>query len=140
MQMVHAKNNRRLPPLLSLALLLFLLAGCAIAEDPAVSKFPPTPALDALAESGKQVFVTHCGACHSTSAGTVIVGPSLAGIATHGADRVDGLDARTYVYSSIMQPADYLVDGYEDLMPKDLAKELTGEELDAVVAYLLTLE
>ena len=50
---------------------------------------------------------------------------------------MDGFDARTYIYSSVMQPGDYVVTGYDNLMPKDLAKKLTGEELDAVVAYVL---
>lgn len=100
----------------------------------------PTPTADPLIAAGQKVFIAHCGACHSASPGTVIVGPSLAGIAQTGATRVDGFDARTYVYSSVMQPSDYVVAGFEDLMPKDLAKKLTGEELDSVVAYVLSLE
>lgn len=112
-----------------------VVIGCSPKE---VSQ--PTPTPDPILIAGKNVFVAHCGACHSTSAGTVIVGPSLAGISQTGATRVDGLDARTYVYSSIMQPGDYVVAGFEDLMPKDLAKKLTGEELDSVVAFVLSLE
>lgn len=110
------------------------LAACGDAAAP-----PPTPTLDPLLVAGQKVFVAHCGACHSATGDTVIVGPPLAGIAARGAERVDGLDARAYVYSSIMQPSDYLVEGYQDLMPKDLAKKLTGEEMDSVVAYVLSL-
>ncbi len=118
-----------------LLVLLLALGACGGGEQAAA----PAPTLDPTAAAGQRVFVAHCGACHSTSPGAVIVGPSLAGMATVGATRVDGLDARAYVYSSILQPSDYLVDGYDDLMPKDLAKKLTGEELDAVVAYVLGL-
>ena len=100
---------------------------------------PPPPTLPPEVAAGQKVFVAHCGACHSPTADTVIVGPALAGIAAHGASRVDGLDARAYVYSSILQPSDFLVPGFDDLMPKDLAKKLTGEELDSVVAYVLSL-
>ena len=122
-------------------LILVLIMTCALAAcSDSAAEPPATPTLEPVLATGKQVFVTHCGACHSTAVETVIVGPSLAGIATRGADRVDGLDARTYLYSSVMQPSDYVVEGYEDLMPKDLAKKLTGEELDAVVAYLLTFK
>jgi hypothetical protein len=32
------------------------------------------------------------------------------------------------------------VDGFDNLMPENLGKKLTGEELDAVVAYLMTLK
>lgn len=122
----------------TLALLIgawLVLSGCGGAAEP-----PPPPTLPVEIAAGQRVFVAHCGACHSPSADTVIVGPALGGIATYGHDRVDGLDARAYVYNSILQPSDYLVEGYEDLMPKDLAKKLTGEELDSVVAYVLSLE
>lgn len=116
--------------------LLLTLAACGGGEAASA----PEPTLAPELAAGKKVFVAHCGACHSPAAGTVIVGPSLAGIAAHGAERVDGLDARAYVYHSIMQPSDYLVADYDDLMPKDLAMKLTGEELDSVVAYVLSLE
>ena len=124
-------------PLLALGLLLVLLTGCGGA---AADALPPTPTLALQLAAGQRVCVAHCGACHSISADTVIVGPSLAGIAAHGGQRVDGLDARAYVYSAVLQPGDYLVPGFADLMPQDLAKKLTGEELDAVVAYVLSLE
>lgn len=120
-------------------LLLLLLAALSAGCGGATAAPPPTPTPDPALAAGKAVFVAHCGACHSASADTIIVGPSLAGIAQSGATRVDGLDARTYVYSSILQPGDYVVEGYEDLMPKDLGKKLTGEELDSVVAYVLSL-
>ncbi len=119
----------------AVGLLLGLVACGGAPSGPA-----PEPTLAPEVAAGKKVFVAHCGACHSPAADTVIVGPPLAGIAAHGASRVDGLDARAYVYASILQPSDYLVAGYEDLMPKDLAKKLTGEELDSVVAYVLSLE
>lgn len=115
-------------------LLLVALTACGGAADP-----PATPTLAPELAAGQRVFVAHCGACHSPTADTVIVGPALGGIAGYGGERVDGLDARAYVYNSILQPSDYLVEGYDDLMPKDLAKKLTGEELDSVVAYVLFL-
>lgn len=99
----------------------------------------PTPTRDPVLAAGQKVFVAHCGACHSAEPGSTIVGPSLANVAEVGATRVDGLDARAYVYSSIMRPSDYLVEGFGDLMPQDLARKLTGEELDSVVVYVLSL-
>lgn len=119
--------------LLSLALALAACGG----EEQAVA---PEPTLAPELAAGQKVFVAHCGACHSTEPDSIIVGPSLAGIAEVGATRVDGLDARAYVFNSIMQPSDYLVEGFADAMPQDLAKKLTGEELDSVVAYVLAQE
>ncbi|MBE7531629.1 MAG: cytochrome c [Chloroflexi bacterium] len=86
------------------------------------------------------MFSQNCGSCHSTIPETVIVGPSLAGIASRAETRKPGQDGRTYLYTAILQPGDFLVDGYSDLMPATFGKQLTGEDLDAVVAYLLTLE
>ena len=70
----------------------------------------------------------------------MIVGPSLAGIAERAPTRVDGLTAQEYVEISIVRPDAYLVEGFDDVMPANLGKKLTGDELDALVAYLLTLE
>ncbi|MCA9971959.1 MAG: cytochrome c [Anaerolineales bacterium] len=112
-----------------------LLAACGGTAVP-----PPTPTLSAQAQQGKAIFSRDCGSCHSTAEDTIIVGPSLAGVAGRAATRVPGQDATTYLLTSIMRPDSYLVAGFEDLMPQNFAKDLTGEELDAVVAYLLTLE
>ncbi len=120
----------------ALLLLVAVLTSCGSGEPPPPL---PTPTLDPQAVVGKAVFVSDCGSCHSTAVDTVIVGPSLAGIADHAANRVDGLDARAYLYTSILRPGDYIVEGFEHVMPENFGKKLTGEEIDGVVAYLLTL-
>ena len=119
-----------------LLLCLLFLAACGGETEAA----PPTPTLSPQAQLGKQVFSRNCGSCHSTTPDTIIVGPSLAGVATRAETRVDGFDAYTYLITSVMQPDAYLVQGFENLMPNNLSKQLTGEELDAVVAYLQTLK
>ncbi len=119
-----------------LILCLLLLAACGGGAEAA----PPPPTLSPQAQLGKQVFSRDCGACHSTTPDTVIVGPSLAGIANKAGSRVEGQDAYTYLLTSVMQPDAYLVEGFENLMPASLSKQLTGEELDAVIAYLQTLQ
>ncbi|NJN54846.1 MAG: cytochrome c [Anaerolineae bacterium] len=115
------------------------LAACGGNADDAPTA-PPTVALSPEEARGKVVFSQNCGSCHSTIPDTVIVGPSLAGIAARAETRKAGQDGRTYLYTSILQPADFLVDGYDNLMPATFGKQLTGEDLDAVVAYLNTLQ
>ena len=122
---------------LCLILSLLFLAACG---NSAAEPTPPPPTLDAQAQLGKQVFSRDCAACHSTAPDTIIVGPSLAGIANSAEARVEGQDGYTYLLTSVMQPEAYLVEGYENLMPASLSKQLTGEELDAVIAYLQTLK
>lgn len=112
-----------------------LLTGCSPAATPEAM---PTRAFTEQERMGRQVFTRECAACHSLSGETTIVGPSLAGIAVTAAARVPGQDAQTYILTSIMRPGDYLVTGYTDTMPDNFGRRLTGEEIDAVVAFLLT--
>lgn len=115
-----------------IVIVLLALAACGGAPTP-----PPTPTLSPQQFQGKQAFETTCAACHSLLPDTIIVGPSLAGIAAVAGTRQPGQDARSYLMNSIMRPGDYLVDGFQDLMPKDLGKSLSGEEIDAIIAYVL---
>jgi mono/diheme cytochrome c family protein len=117
--------------------LWLLLVACGGMVEPVPA---PTPTLTEQEKLGQQVFIRECAACHSLSPETTIVGPPLAGIATTAASRVSDQDAETYILTSIMRPANYIVEGYNNTMPDNFGRRLTGEQIDAVVAYLLTLE
>lgn len=119
--------------LLSAALVL-LLSACAT---------PPTrvaPTLSEQEQRGERVFTQNCASCHATAPETVIVGPSLFGLHARAGERVAGQDARSYIEISIIDPGAYVNEGFEDLMPKTFGRTLTGEELDALLTYLLTLK
>lgn len=117
--------------LLGFALILvFLLAACQNGEEPA----------DPLIAEGKRLYNRNCASCHSLKPERVITGPSLAGIASHAGGRQDGLGAQEYLRLSITDPATYLVEGFSDLMPDDFPNKLDREELDALVAFLMTQE
>jgi cytochrome c2 len=117
------------------ALLLLALVACSSSAP------SPTPTLLALESKGQIVFKNYCSNCHSTSSETVIVGPSLVGIATRGGDRIEGMDAQAYIRDSILNPNAYTVDSFpESIMPLNMKDALSSEDLDAVVAYLLTLK
>ena len=114
-------------------LVVLLLVGCGGGE----TAVPATPTLSPQAVQGQQIFTRECGSCHSFSPDTIIVGPSLAGVASRAGNRVAGQDAQTYLLTSILRPGDYLVEGFDNLMPGTFGKQLTGENIDALVAYLL---
>lgn len=79
-----------------------------------------------------------CSTCHSLEPGVTIVGPSLAGIGTHAADRIEGVSAEQYIRNSILHPGDFLVPGFSNLMQQNFGDLLTAEQINALVAFLLT--
>ena len=87
---------------------------------------------------GASVFASAgCGGCHAfTPAGsTGAVGPSLDGL--QAAADAAGQPLEEFVRTSIVDPNAYVADGYgPGVMPADYGDSLTGEELDALVAYL----
>ncbi len=99
-------------------------------------------------DQGKRIFYeattgtnAGCRICHSLEPGVVIVGPSLAGIATHAATRVPGLSAEEYLRQSILQPNAYVVEGFpSNQMPQNYAEVLTEEQIEDLIAFLLTLK
>ena len=115
-----------------LVMVSILLVACggestASFSDPAISR-------------GQRVFKRDCVTCHSTKPGVNLVGPSMAGIASRAGNREEGMDSRGYIQLSITKPSEYIVDGFVDQMPATFGSSLSDEELDNVIAYLLTLE
>ena len=120
-------------------ILLIFLAAIVLAACSTTST-TPTPTLDAVQQTGQAVYNLRCAQCHALAPDTVVIGPSMAGIATRAETRVDGYDAEAYIERSILVPGDYVVEGFTDTMPTNFGKELTSEELTGVVAYLMTLK
>jgi nitric oxide reductase subunit C len=118
---------------------------------------PPTaPGLEADEARGEELYRTTppgCFACHSTSPGVKLAGPSLAGIATRAAERVqspeytgDAKDAAGYIRESIVAPNAHIIEdpmfaaNGQSFMPATLGQDLSDEQLHQLVAYLLTLK
>lgn len=112
-----------------------LIAACSTAATPA-----PTPTPDPFVLQGQAVFNARCATCHALVPDTIIIGPSLYGIATRAETRVEGQGAEEYLMMSVLRPGDYVVEGFNNVMITNLAKELTSEELNALIAFLMTLK
>lgn len=81
-----------------------------------------------------------CNSCHSTSTSAFGSGPSLAEIGLTAGERVPGQTAEEYIRQSIVDPNAYLVGDYtRGLMPRNYADNLSADEIDSLVAYLLSL-
>lgn len=82
-----------------------------------------------------------CLTCHSLEPDVVIAGPSLAGLAGRAGTRVAGQSAEDYIRAAIVNPDEYLVEGFtEGVMYGNYGEELTEEQVDDLVAFSLTLE
>jgi cytochrome c oxidase subunit 2 len=112
-------------------LLLLLAAGCGAQG-----------ASDNPAATGEGLFRRWCAGCHTVEPGAAAtVGPGLAGIAARAAANPDGLSAAQWLRRATVQPDAELAPGYSaGLMPSNYEQSLSAAELDALVAYMLTLE
>lgn len=127
----------RLLFVVSLVLLLLLAACGGEAAQPAGE----TRQGDALI--GEQVFATGaspaCRSCHSLEPGQRLAGPSLAGIATRAT--ASGKSADDFLRQEIVSPNAVIAQGFAaNMMPATYGSQLTQQQLDDLVAYLLTLE
>ncbi len=115
------------------------------------------PAVPGQADAarGEELFRTAppgCFACHSTTPGVKLAGPSLAGISTRAAALVQSPeytgaaeDAAGYIRESILEPNAHIVEdpmfaaNGQSFMPATLGQDLSDEQLHHLVAYLMTL-
>ena len=82
-----------------------------------------------------------CVTCHSLEEGVTLVGPSHAGVGARAGTLVAGMSAEDYLRESILEPNAHIVDGFSPgVMYQNYANELTTDEVDALVAYMLNLK
>ncbi len=92
-----------------------------------------------------------CNTCHLVDSPDVKVGPSLQEVAGHGAEHAheQGEDIATYLRTSIVNPNAYLVPNQGasvfsvngvSLMYQEYAKHLSEQQINDLVAYLMTLK
>lgn len=77
-----------------------------------------------------------CIACHQ--AGSNQLAPSWVGLAARAASERPPLTAAAYIYESIVDPAAFIVEGYNDVMPHDYRTRMSQQELADILAYLLS--
>ncbi len=113
------------------------------------------PSDDPVAQGGS-LFRTSppsCFTCHSTSPDVVLAGPSMAGVVGRASGVVQGdaytgsaTDPEGYLRESILEPDAHIADGPDffasdgrSMMPADYDESLTADQVDQLVAYLMSL-
>jgi nitric oxide reductase subunit C len=133
-----------------------LVSGGAIPGTATVGEPPPTAASTDPVALGQALFnktPPGCFACHSTVHGVNLVGPTLEDIPTTAEARLKdpnyrgkANDAEGYIRESIVDPNAFVLkgptysSGGRSLMPTGLDASLTREQVDQLVAYLMTLK
>jgi mono/diheme cytochrome c family protein len=109
--------------------LALLIVACA-AEPPATEPIA----------RGRQIYrALNCGSCHEPNIFGQRIGPPLDHVGAVAGERRPGMAAEPYLRESILDPGAYLVPGYQDSMPRDLGRDLSPTDLDALVTYLASL-
>jgi nitric oxide reductase subunit C len=117
---------------------------------------PVNPSSNDPVELGEYLFRSTnpgCFACHSTSPGVTLVGPSVAGLGAR-AQEILGSEGyagsattiEAYIRESILEPSAHLVEGPgtfavngQSVMPPNYDQTLSAGEIDQLVAYLSSL-
>ncbi len=147
------KRNAGLPVAIFVTVVLILLIGgvfllevFSFSEEAALSSAPDediearAAALLAQGDAtrGAVLIETYqCAACHVIGAENNIA-PPFAGLADRAEARHPSLSAAAYVYESIVNPAAFIVEGFQNSMVQNFKDRVTDQDLADLMAYLLT--
>ena len=87
-------------------------------------------------EVGEMLFAQTCAACHMDAD---TIGPALPRMAAEAATTAEtlGMTAEAYLHQSIVDPAAYVVEGFQPIMPPGYGDQYSEDELEALVAYIM---
>lgn len=117
-------------------------------DVPATATTAPVASAAGDPVKGKEHFETirsevnfACVTCHYANSESQLIGPGLLNIGTRAETRVAGESAYDYIHTSIVNPSAFVVPGFPDqLMPQTYAQLWTEEEINDIIAYLMTLK
>jgi cytochrome c oxidase subunit 2 len=111
-----------------------LLVLCAAALALAACEEPP--ATEPIARGQQLYRKLDCGRCHHVDGQGGRLGPDLSRIGSVAETRRPNTSAEDYIRESILSPGAYVVPGYNDVMPRGLARSLPESDLEALVRFL----
>lgn len=130
---------------LILLLMMFVVAACSTHAE-ATNRLPDPDSVGDPA-AGQEIFNTQhgeappCSMCHNVAGNSTGYAPSLEGVASRAGKQVEGLDAVAYLRQSIIDPTAFDADPEGTTrMYEHFQEALTEDEINNVIAYLLTLK
>jgi mono/diheme cytochrome c family protein len=110
------------------------------APEPERPQLVETIELTADEKAGQQIMTGKgaCIGCHILGGVGGQTGPNLSQVGAVAETRKPGLDAASYLRESIRSPQAFVVPGYSPVMPAYTEGNLSEQELNQVIAYLLT--
>jgi cytochrome c len=124
----------------------------ATAIPPTATQAAPQPEALTLSgdpKHGEDIFrhgindAPACANCHSTNPKNKGMGfalaPNLSGLAERAGSRVEGEDAKQYVYQSITDPTAFVVSGYQPIMYGGFGKKMSQQDIADLMAFVLSL-
>jgi cytochrome c553 len=126
-----------------------VLAGCGNGDASTTTVTASQTVAVGDPEQGRQIWEDGggvlkgggCSGCHSVDGSEQLDNrraPTFQGISGLAGNRVPGLSSEEYLRESIVDPAAYIVVGYSDFMLKGFRFLLSEEDIDNLVAFLLT--
>ncbi|MBZ0276612.1 MAG: DUF3179 domain-containing protein [Anaerolineae bacterium] len=120
----------------------------AAAETGSAAQTVETAAIQGDAANGQALFNTFqadagfaCSTCHFPDKEDRLIGPGLLNVSTRAETRVAGLSAYDYIHTSIVDPGAFVVPDFPDgLMPRNWAQIYSEQQINDIIAYLLTLK
>lgn len=81
-----------------------------------------------------------CATCHYVDREDQLIGPGLLNVSARAESRVAGMSVYDYLHTSIVNPGAFVVPNFPDgLMPRNWADVYSEDEIDDLIAYLMTL-
>lgn len=124
----------RLTLLVAIAIVVAIATFSIYNDEPSVVPMAGAP-------SGEVLFLSKgCSGCHSIDgvAESASQGPDLTHVAQVAGKRVLGLSAEEYVRQSVREPQAFLVPGFAGGFVEMPTLPLAEDEIDSLVAFLLT--
>ncbi|MDH3944028.1 MAG: cytochrome c oxidase subunit II [Anaerolineae bacterium] len=120
-----------------------MLANVRVREQAAFETWVSSQTCQGTEEecNGQKLAIEFCTGCHLLD-GTAVIAPSWVGVFGSTETMDDGttiLVDEAYLYESIVDPLAHIVEGYLEIMPQTFGEQLTEQQIEELIAFIMSL-